>query len=113
MASIAERFISSVQGLLGKSNAREEVTPTRLDNIREAMLETLGPVACIENPQIERRILFATDLQALWYARADVMAVLSELHGEKEARGRLQVLSRRFDGLLPAAMIERKSRRPR
>ena len=113
MASIAERFISSMQGLLGKPQAREDLTPERLDNIREAMLETLGPVACIDHPHIERRILFATDLQALWYARADVMAVLSDQHGEKEARGRMNTLSRRFDGLLPAAMTERKPRQPR
>ena len=113
MASLAERFIGSVQGLLGRPPVREELTPARLDDIRESMLETLGPAACVQHPHVERRILFASDLQALWYARADVMAVLSDQHGEQEARGRLQALSRRFDGLLPAAMTERKRRQPR
>lgn len=110
MANIAERFISSMQGLLGTGSPREELTPQRLDDIREAMLETLGPVACVDHPHIERRILFATDLQALWYARSDLMAVLSERYGEQEARGKMRTLSRRFEGLLPAAMTETRSR---
>ena len=113
MSTLAERFISSMQGLLGKAPEPVDVTGEHLDTIREVMLDALGPVAAVNYPQIERRILFARDLQALWYARADLMAVLSDQHGERAAHAKMEPISHRFKGLLPSAMTQGKRHAPR
>ena len=112
MANLAERFISSMQGLLGKAPERVDVTGEQLDSIREIMLDALGPVAALSFPHVERRILFARDVQALWYARADLMAVLSEQHGERAAHAKMEPISHRFKGLLPTAMTQSRRRIP-
>ncbi len=69
----------------------------RLEDIRKAMLQVLeqGPEA--SNTTIERKILFAHDLDALWYIRPELMNAVAAVRGESVARGCLDEISHMFD----------------
>ena len=54
-----------------------------------------------------RRVFHSKDAQALWYARAELMAALADLHGERVAHQRMAALSPMFDGLLPKSLTAR------
>jgi hypothetical protein len=79
----------------------------RLEDIRLAMLDMLGKEGIDRYPQVARRIRFGGDAQALWYARADLMAALAGMHGEQLARTRMVSLSVLFDGMLPKGLLSR------
>ena len=79
----------------------------RLEDIRLAMLDMLGEEGARQYPQVARRIRFGGDAQALWYARADLMAALADTAGERVARTRTESLSVLFDGMLPKGLVSR------
>ncbi|MFD1709158.1 hypothetical protein FVQ98_08910 [Ottowia sp. GY511] len=79
----------------------------RLEDIRLAMLDMLGEEGARQHPQVARRIRFGGDAQALWYARADLMAALANASGERSARERTESLSVLFDGMLPKGLMSR------
>lgn len=79
----------------------------RLEDIRLAMLDMLGDEGARQYPGVVRRIHLSGDAQALWYARADLMAALAGLHGEQVAGTRMTSLSVLFDGMLPKGLMSR------
>lgn len=101
----AGHFISSMQGLLGLSVPDEGRYAFRIEDIRQAMLDSLGQEGCSHYPHIERRVLFAPDLQGLWYLRSDIMVAVSSLQGEMIASQRVRQITRMFEGLLPKSMV--------
>ncbi len=107
MNKLASQFISSMQGLLGFTVADESRTTFRIEDIRQAMLDSLGDEGCASFPHIERRVLFAPDLQGLWYLRSDVMVAISSLQGEGAASQKISRITRMFEGLLPRGMVSR------
>jgi len=107
MNRLATHFISSMQGLLGISSADESRTTFRIEDIRQAMLDSVGDEGCTSFPHIERRVLFAADLQGLWYLRSDVMVAISSLQGESEASLKIRQITGMFEGLLPKGMVSR------
>jgi hypothetical protein len=107
MRRMAVTFISSMQSLLGASMAAPPRGPVPLEAIRQAMLDLLHEEGCQTFPHVERRILLAADLQALWYLRSDLMAALSYLQGERIARQNLQHITDMFEGALPKGMFAR------
>lgn len=107
MNKLASQFISSMQGLLGFASSDEARTSVRIEDIRQAMLDALGKEGCPSYPSIERRVLFAPDLQGLWYLRSDVMIALSSVHGEGVARQKIRHITSMFEGLLPKGMVSR------
>jgi hypothetical protein len=107
MNKLASQFISSMQGLLGLSVPDEGRSAFRIEDIRQAMLDTLGDDGCANYPHIERRVLFAPDLQGLWYLRTDIMVAISSLRGEVVASQRVRQITSMFDGLLPKGMMTR------
>jgi hypothetical protein len=60
-------------------------------------------------PQITWRVRYATDILALWYLRGELMAALSETHGEAIARAELDKVTRMFGGLLPNGLQSRST----
>ena len=80
-----------------------------IEDIRECMLETLGGAGPQQFPQVTRRIRYATDVQALWYLRGDLMAALAAIHGETAAREKISSATRMFQGLLPSSLNSRLS----
>lgn len=83
-----------------------------LEPVRKAMLDVLGEDGAQINPQLTRRLKYLHDPHALWFARAEMVAVLSQIHGEALAVHRVQSLSPVFQGLVPKSLIDSgKSRR--
>jgi hypothetical protein len=101
---------SSIYGLLGNpvplSDSRLE---TCVEDVRESMLDLLGPTGPKQFPTVVRRIRYANDIQALWYLRGDLMAALAALHGERTAREKIASLTAMFTGLLPNGLQSRPS----
>jgi hypothetical protein len=107
MNKLADQFISSMQGLLGLAVPDEGRNAFRIEDIRQAMLDSLGDDGCANYPHIERRVLFAPDLQGLWYLRTDMMVAISSLRGEVVASQRIRQITSMFEGLLPRGMVSR------
>ena len=80
-----------------------------IDDIREAMLGLLSTVGPERFPNVTRRIRYATDVQALWFLRGDLMAVLASSHGEAVAREELAEISEMFENMLPEGLRSRPS----
>ncbi|MDP3252771.1 MAG: hypothetical protein Q8M77_12785 [Hydrogenophaga sp.] len=77
-----------------------------LEPVREAMLAALGEEGIKANPQLTRKLKYLHDAHALWFARAEMVAVLSQLHGEALAVHRVQSLSPVFQGLVPKSLMD-------
>jgi hypothetical protein len=98
-------IVSSMHGLLGSSNSDEPRSVFRIEDIRKAMLDSLGDQGCASFSNLERRVLFAADLQGLWYLRSDIMAAISSTQGESVASQKLRQITCMFEGLLPKGMF--------
>jgi len=110
MRWLMPKLRDSLFGLLGHSVPPSESTlDNALEDIREAMLDLLGEDGARDHPQITRRIRYATELQALWYLRGDLLAVLAGTLGEATARARLQSITAMFRGVLPGSLNSRSS----
>ena len=104
------KFASSLMSLFGETVPAKN-SESRIKDIRQAMLDTL--VGLGESHQLARiwaRVLYAPDIQALWYLRADVMTLLAGLLGESAAHSRIAAITIMFTGLLPAAQKPRPNR---
>lgn len=80
-----------------------------MDEIRNAMLALIGDAQDKQSQQLTRRIRYANEIQALWYLRGDLMAVLAGRHGEAAARQKLQPVTDMFQDLLPRGLRSRPS----
>lgn len=87
----------------------EAVLEERTEEIRLAMLGTLGETGATAYPALRRRLMFAADVEALWYLRSEWMGVLSTLHGERVAAAHLRSINIQFEGLLTKGMNSRPS----
>jgi hypothetical protein len=104
------KFASSLMSLFGESTP--DLSPeSRIKDIRQAMLDCLAGLG--ESHQFARvwaRVLYAPDIQALWYLRAEMMTLLAGLLGEAAAHARLATITDMFSGLLPSAQKSRPNR---
>lgn len=94
----------SISALLGADTRKH--SPESLESVRQAMLAVLGPDGAALNPPLHRRLQYLHDVHALWYVRAEMVSVLSGLHGEARAVDMVRGLTPLFEGRLPAAMLE-------
>lgn len=84
---------------------------SRIKEIRQAMLDSLADLG--EGHHLARvwaRILYAPDIQALWYLRSEMMTLVASLLGESVAHSRLSTITDMFNGLLPSAQKSRPNR---
>lgn len=95
---------NSISAFLGPGFQRDP--SDALEPLRRAMLTALGESGAQASPQLRRRITYLGDAQALWYARAELVAVLSQLHGEARAVETVQCLTPLFKGLLPPGLLD-------
>lgn len=101
---------SSIYAMFSVSTARPRVEdPATMDQIREAMLALTTLDAGDRAAGLARRIRYATDLQALWFMRGEIMQLLSRTHGEAAAREKIDDLSSLFADLLPSGLRSRPS----
>ena len=95
---------TSYMALLGRSDSHPDALQGRAEAIRQLMLTELGEGGEKTFPAVVRRVRYAPDIEGLWYARSDVMAILADTHGETIAREKLAHISGRFNGLLPKGL---------
>ena len=101
---------NSLYGLLGNPPSPSESTlASGTEDIREAMLGTLGEAGSEQFPHVTRRVRYANDIQGLWYLRGDLMGALAAIHGEAEAREKIREITAMFHGLLPGSLSSRPS----
>lgn len=111
--NIKTSFKASCRAILGLMEPSPAAINNSMEDIRQLMLNELGQESEKRFPSVTRRIRYAQDIQALWYARSDVMGILANTHGETIARQKLANISGRFKGLLPKALTQRASPRGR
>ena len=104
--------LNSIYSLLGRTPPQSSPAAAfRTEAVRQMMLETMTVVELEKShPQVYHRICFAQDIQALWYARSDLMTALASEHGESFAQEKIAVVSGLFDGLLPQSLKYREPR---
>ncbi|MET3496546.1 hypothetical protein [Variovorax boronicumulans] len=84
---------------------------SQLGRIRTAMLSVLQAHGGHSIQRISQRVRFATDVEALWYLRQDVMSALSAIDGESAARRQMKSINSMFNGRLPGSMGPRAHQR--
>ena len=108
MSWIPSSLATGMQSLLsGQSSGNAARIQSALEDIREAMLDGLGVAGAATASKLELKVTYANDLQDLWYLRGDVMAAISSVSGEAQARCKLDKISGMFRGLLPKALTSR------
>ena len=101
----------SIYALLGHgSGPSPEHVRAAIERIREAMLELLGHEGRSAHPLLARRLEFATELQTLWYARSELMAIRASVRGEARARQEVEEITALFQGVLPVSLSRRSGR---
>ncbi len=103
---------NSISALLG-SDVRMTLTPQSLEPVRQAMLALLGEDGAKLSPELKHRLSYLPDAHALWFARSELVQVLSRLHGEVQAVDMVRSLSPAFSGLLPRSLTDSANRAPR
>ena len=103
---------SSLMGLLRDTDASQQ-SANKLDDIREEMLECLAPY--MESKSVRApvwaKVLYAEDIQTLWYQRSDLMHILSAHCGETAAAQTLERITALFRNQVPAAQFASAQRR--
>lgn len=93
---------STFFSLLGFAEATTPISQLELlEQLRQAMLATLGEEGNENFVRVSRNLRYAEDVTGLWYARGDLMRALAAMHGELWAHQTLQELDTLFPG--PAA----------
>ncbi len=104
---------SSIHAIFSASRpssvAQTEMEEIGIEDIRDAMLALIAGAEGDRTPHVTRRIRYASDIQALWFLRGDLMAVLAASHGETAAREMLETVSEMFQDLLPHGLRSRPS----
>jgi hypothetical protein len=109
MRWIKPHLKSSLLGLLSGGEIGPSALEKRTEAIRQLMLAELGEFGEKHYPKIALRVRYAQDAHGLWYARGDVMAVLSAMQGETLARQKVGQITKMFEGLLPGSLGSRRS----
>lgn len=106
---------NSLYALLGAGTpASSHASPPDLDDLRARMAESLGgPGIRLLHVGLRQRILTTHDPMGLWYLRTQLMQALCERYGESEARALMDDITRRFRGLVPAAMMRSQGNGPK
>lgn len=80
-----------------------------LEAIRKAMLLVLEQTTDGVNSAVERKLLFAQDIDQLWYARPELMTAVAASKGEALANSCLADITRLFEARAPER-FKRKAR---
>ena len=95
---------NSLHGLLGRDAPASTswVRNHGLEEVRYAMIQCLVGLGGSEVARMNMRLRYASDIEALWYLRMDLRAMLVPLRGEAVANATLTQLHRCFRGSCPA-----------
>lgn len=99
---------SSLHGLLGRDAPASTawVHNQGLEAVRYAMIQCLVGLRGSESEvaRMNMRLRYASDIEALWYLRSDLRALLIPLRGEALANATLAQLTPLFQGHLPRTL---------
>jgi len=109
MSWLHSQIKSSLLALLGTHGMTSQARQGRTERIRQALVDELGEFGKLHFPKTVIRIQYAPDAEALWFARSEIMSVLSARYGESIAQERIKRISAQFNGLLPKGLISRSS----
>jgi hypothetical protein len=108
MPSATTRFLSTLQERPNLLRDLEcAAAAYQIDDIRQAMLRCLEPPITARFPHVERSILMASSLPALWFMRPELLMALATHCGEQVAHNIVDDISAMFDGLLPEGLNSR------
>ncbi len=106
---------NSIWALFGGSSPPPPADSTQLptvtiEDIRKRMLQLASHgTAGVLAEQVTRRIRYATDVEALYFIRSELMALLATVHGEAVALDAIDAVSDMFEELLPEGLRSRPS----
>ncbi|TFZ04955.1 hypothetical protein [Ramlibacter rhizophilus] len=93
---------SSLYALLGHSTGPSpEHLHARIEEIRAAMLALMGSAPDAVHPRLADRLRTAHDIEALWYARSELVAARAAAVGEARAQREVARITAMFGGLMP------------
>ena len=103
--------LKSLHSLWGQMAHGEPASRAATEAVRRAMLEAT-PVVVPGGPYADvfRKIRYAADIQALWYARSDLMGAVASARGEAIAWQEIAAISKLFDGLLAESRSSQPTR---
>lgn len=112
MRKTLARFKSSFASLLRDKDTIIDAD-ARVEGIRMAMLDALQCIDANEEMGSAKAwtdIARAADIQTLWYLRSDVLRLLSDFHGEQQARDKLEAMTEMFRDLVPPNQMPSRRR---
>ena len=107
MHTVAFSLLTTLRGVINHRASDKPSLSDRLEEIRQAMLDSLEDAGGTPFAQIERHVIFAPDAESLWYLRPELLVVIASMRGERAARQRLEQISALFTGLLPKGLNSR------
>jgi predicted urease superfamily metal-dependent hydrolase len=107
MRWLKSRLRRSGLALLGAADFTASVLSDQTEVIRQLMLNAMGEFGERHYPKSVQRVRYAHGAVALWYARTDLMAVMSAKHGEAVARKTVNEITALFRDLLPRSLASR------
>lgn len=99
------RIRNSFWAMLGQDISSAPDTFARVNGAMLALLEE----RCPDNAELRRRLTFATDIDALWYLRSNLMAALAVSQGETVARDSISRITFLFQGHQPGGALRNGS----
>ena len=78
-----------------------------LEKVRHAMIQSLAGLSGSDVARMGMRLHYASDIEALWYLRSDLLTMLVPLQGEPLAQATMARLTPLFQGQLPCALSAR------
>lgn len=102
MRKVFSRFATSLAALISDSTTVIDAD-NRVEVIRESMIAAVQSLGMTQNERAAR-VLFdisrASDVQALWYLRSDLLRLLSEEQSERAAWEQLTIITELFRGVV-------------
>ena len=101
MSRVSSRLRDSLIGLWRREAV--QAPASLMDKIRSAMLLLLDDAGTDQHLKLERVILFANDIDDLWYARPALMSALATSLGESSASKLMSEITQLFEGYAPGS----------
>lgn len=99
------RIRNSFWAMLGQDISSEPDTVAR---VRQAMLSLMAEY-CPDNAELRHKLTFASDIDALWYLRSNLMIELSARHGELVARNLISRITFLFQERQPGGAMRNRA----
>jgi hypothetical protein len=94
------RFRSSFWGVFGGASNAEAL---QVERIRMAMLKALDHDCVHGHASVDKSIMFAKDLETLWYLRPDLLQAIASCRDQNSANTIVRDITQMFKGHLALA----------